>query len=159
MAPKKKQLKSKTKKSVKKQVKSVSKPAKKNIAIDLKIANPEKSIDLSNDILLAITYNSTNDFDKAEKAIDKVLSVTEDGWAMRVKGDILLAQQKSGVFELYKKAVEILENNKVEQGYAYFGLAKYYLALNDKKKAMENAEKACEINNDEILLGFLNNLK
>ena len=52
------------------------------------------------------------------------------------------------------------DNNKREKGYAYFGLANYYLKSGNKAKALENAEKANElVKTDSTIVDFIKQLK
>jgi tetratricopeptide (TPR) repeat protein len=130
------------------------------IIADLEKQVAEKPSDIGIITKLAMAYKDNKEYAKAEQTIEKSLSIHKEGFALRVKADILLAQNKPGIIEAYQKAIEMLGNNNLEKSFAYFGMATYYLNQGNTAKATENAEKAYNLNKtDKLITEFLDNLK
>ncbi len=137
--------------------------------IDAKIAELEKILlgkpnDLPTLTELAQSYYAKKMFVRAEADINKALSaLPNDFFALRIDGDILAAQNKPEAIEAYQKSIAACgdkENLSKEKSFAYFALGRFYLSQGNKTKALENAEKASDLNKtDKYMSDFLKQLQ
>ena len=124
-------------------------------------ANPKDVSAMSN---LADLYMQKGEAEKAISMLEKALTVSpEDPSLLRLKADIFVRQHKAEAVELYQKAIASAgdkENFKQAKSFSYLGLARYYLSMNNKPKALECAEKALSVDKtDSFAADFIKSLQ
>lgn len=113
---------------------------------------------------LADLYLQKGEVEKSMSLIDKALvSSPSDPALLRLKADGFARQHKTEAIELYQKAIASAgdkENFKKVKSFSYLGLARYYLGLNNKQKALECAEKAISVDKeDSFAADFIKSLQ
>jgi tetratricopeptide (TPR) repeat protein len=103
--------------------------------------------DVAKLVKLCEQYSQKGDFQNAEKICGQlVVLAPNDVWAIRTVGGVYAKENKDNEAETYFRKAAESGTNKMESGFAYFGLYQVYAKKGDPKRAAECLEKAYQLN-------------